>query len=234
MAAHALEEAEVRVNAIGSAWGWFTTSANWHGADGIPTRFLEHFEYSVIAVLLAALIGLPLGLLTGHTHRGGPAVTALANVARALPTLGMVVLLVIVIGVKFRAVMIPLVALTVPPILLNTYEGVRGVDQRLTDAATGMGLRPWQVLWRAEVPAALPLILTGLQTGAVNAVANVAIAAYVSFGGLGRFIIDGYATTDYAQVAGGSILIVVAAVLNLLFFALLRRLLVSPGLRQQP
>jgi osmoprotectant transport system permease protein len=229
-----VEQAEVGVNVLSQAWGWLTTSANWSGSDGIPTRFLEHFEYSVEAVLIGALIAFPLGLLTGHVKRGGLLVTSLANVARALPTLGLVVLLVVVMGVKFRAVMIPLVALTVPPILLNTYEGVRGVDPQLTDAATGMGLRPWQVLWRAEVPAALPLILTCLQTGAVNAVANVAIAAYVSFGGLGRFIIDGYATTDYAQVAGGSILIVVAAVLNLLFFALLRRLLVSPGLRQQP
>jgi osmoprotectant transport system permease protein len=186
-----------------------------------------------MAVVLGALIALPLGLLTGHTHRGGPAVSALANVARALPTLGTVVLLVIIMGVKFRAVMIPLVALTVPPILLNTYEGVRNVSPELTDAAKGMGLRPWQVLWKAEVPAAMPLILTGLQAGAVNAVANVAIAAYVSFGGLGRFIIDGYSTTDYAQVAGGAILIVVAALLNLLFFAVMRRVLVSPGIRHK-
>jgi osmoprotectant transport system permease protein len=228
-----VEQEEVRVNAIGSAWGWLTASTNWHGSDGIPHRFLEHFEYSVLAVFLGALIALPLGLLTGHTKRGGAAVTALANVARALPTLGVVVLLVIVIGVKFRAVMIPMVALTVPPILLNTYEGIRGVDPELADAAKGMGLRSWQVLWKAEIPVALPLILTGLQTSAVNAVANVAIAAYVSFGGLGRFIIDGQATTDYAQVAGGSILIVIAAVLNLLFFAFLRRVLVSPGIRHQ-
>ena len=136
-------------------------------------------------MLIGALIAFPLGLLTGHTKRGGLVVTSLANVARALPTLGLVVLLVVVLGVKSGAVMIPLVALTVPPILLNTYEGVRNVDPQLTDAAKGMGLRPWQVLWRAEVPAALPLILTGFQFAAVNAVANTAIAAYSSFGGTG-------------------------------------------------
>lgn len=219
------------MNVLSDAWGWLTTSANWHGSDGIPTRFLEHFEYSLEAVLIGALIAFPLGLLTGHIKRGGLLVTALANVARALPTLGVVVLLVVVMGVKFRAVMIPLVALTVPPILLNTYEGVRNVDPQLTDAAKGMGLRPWQVLWRAEVPAALPLILTGFQFAAVNAVANTAIAAYSSFGGLGRFVIDGLATTDYGQVAGGAVLIVIAAILNLTFFAVLRRLLVSPGLQ---
>jgi len=221
------------VNILSEAWGWLTTAANWHGTDGIPNRFVEHFEYSAEAVLIGALIAFPLGLLTGHTKRGGVAVTSLANVARALPTLGLVVLLVVVMGVKFRAVMIPLVALTVPPILLNTYEGVRTVDPQLTDDAKGMGLRPWQVLWRAEVPAALPLILTGFQFAAVNAVANTAIAAYSSFGGLGRFVIDGFATTDYGMVTGGAILIVVAAILNLLFFTALRRLLISPGLRQK-
>ncbi|GAA2059438.1 ABC transporter permease [Catenulispora yoronensis] len=221
------------MNVLSDAWGWLTTASNWHGSDGIPTRFLEHFEYSVEAVLIGALIAFPLGLLTGHTKRGGLVVTSLANIARALPTLGLVVLLVVVIGVKFRAVMIPLVALTVPPILLNTYEGVRNVDPRLTDAAQGMGLRPWQVLWRAEVPAAMPLILTGFQFAAVNAVANTAIAAYSSFGGLGRYIIDGLATTDYGMVAGGAILIVVAAILNLVFFAVLRRVLISPGLQSR-
>jgi osmoprotectant transport system permease protein len=228
-----VEQAEVGVNVLSQAWGWLTTSANWSGSDGIPTRFVQHFEYSVEAVIIGALIAFPLGLLTGHTKRGGPLVTSLANVARALPTLGLVVLLVVVMGVKFRAVMIPLVALTVPPILLNTYEGVRNVDPQLTDAAKGMGLRPWQVLWRAEVPAALPLILTGFQFAAVNAVANTAIAAYSSFGGLGRFVIDGLATTDYGMVAGGAVLIVFAAILNLVFFAILRWLLVSPGLRQK-
>ncbi|GAA1994794.1 ABC transporter permease [Catenulispora subtropica] len=219
------------MNVLSDAWGWLTTAGNWHGSDGIPVRFLQHFEYSIEAVLIGALIAFPLGLLTGHTKRGGLVVSSLANVARALPTLGLVVLLVVVLGVKFSAVMIPLVALTIPPILLNTYEGVRHVDPQLTDAATGMGLNQWQVLWRAEVPAALPLILTGFQFAAVNAVANTAIAAYSSFGGLGRFIIDGLATTDYGEVAGGAVLIVIAAILNLLFFAVLRRLMVSPGLR---
>jgi osmoprotectant transport system permease protein len=215
------------------AWRFLSTSANWHGTDGIPNRFTEHLEYSALAVLIGALIALPLGLLTGHTKRGGFAVTALANAARALPTLGVLVLLVITYSIKFSIVMIPLVALTVPPILLNTYEGIRSVDPELTDAARGMGLRPWQVLWKAEIPAALPLILTGLRAGAVQAVATTAIAAYVSFGGLGRYIIDGLATVDYNQVVGGAVLIVAAAILNLLFFALLRRFLVSPGIRKQ-
>lgn len=219
------------MNVLNQTWAWLTTASNWHGSDGIPIRFLQHFEYSVEAVLIGALIAFPLGLLTGHTKRGGLLVTALANVARALPTLGIVVLLVVLIGVKFRAVMIPLVALTIPPILLNTYEGVRNVDPQLTDAARGMGLRPWQVLWRAEVPAAAPLILTGFQFAAVNAVANTAIAAYSSFGGLGRFVIDGLATTTYGEMAGGAVLIVIAAILNLAFFAVLRRLLISPGLQ---
>ena len=221
------------MNIVTEAWAWLTTAANWHGSEGIPHRFAQHFQYSAEAVLIAAVIAFPLGLLTGHTKRGGLVLTALANVARALPTLGIVVFLVVEIGVKFRAVMIPLVALTVPPILINTYEGVRTVDPQLTDAAKGMGLRPWQVLWRAEVPAALPLILTGFQFAAVNAVANTAIAAIgLPFGGLGAFITEGRATTEYGEVAGGAFLICIAAIINLVLFALLRRMFISPGLQR--
>jgi osmoprotectant transport system permease protein len=228
-----VEPPEARVNIFQYAWSFLTTAANWHGTDGIPNRFLEHFQYSGLALLIGAAIALPLGLLTGHTNRGGLAVTTLANIARALPTLGVLILLVVIMGVKFRAVMIPLVALTIPPILLNTYEGIRGVDPELTDAARGIGLRPWQVLWKAEIPAAMPLILTGLRGGAIQAVATMTLAATASFGGLGRYIIDGLARVDYTEVVGGSTLLVIAAILTLAIFAVLRRVLVSPGIRKQ-
>jgi osmoprotectant transport system permease protein len=224
------------VNIFNYAWQFFSKSSNWkHTATspGIPAQFLLHMEYSALAVLIAALIALPLGLATAHTKHGGLVVTMLANAARALPTLGIVVLLVVLIGVDFRAVMIPLVALTIPPILLNTYEGIRSVDPQLTDAARGMGLKPLQVLFRAEVPAAMPLILTGLRAGSIMAVSTMTVAAYASFGGLGRYIIDGLAVADYSEVVGGSVLVVVAAILTLGLFALLRRLLVSPGIRKQ-
>lgn len=222
------------MNVIQQGWAFLTASAHWHGSDGIPTRFAEHLQYTALALFIAAAVALPLGLLAGHTRRGGFAVTTLANVARALPTLGVLVLLIFFwLGVELRALVISLVALGIPPILLNTYEGIRSVDPQLTDAARGMGLKPAQVLFRAEFPAALPLILTGLRGGAVQILATATIAAYGPFGGFGRYIIDGYALQDYEQVIGGAFLVAATSILLLAFFGLLRRLLVSPGIRKQ-
>ncbi|GAA4073491.1 ABC transporter permease [Nonomuraea soli] len=213
---------------------FFTDPANWSGSNAIPVRLLEHLEFSVIALLLAALIGVPLGLLIGHTGRGGVLVVVSANVARALPTLGLLVLLVLLFGTaSVWPVLIPLIALAVPPILVNTFEGIRGVDPELRDAAYGMGLRGPQVLGRVLVPVALPLILLGLRLAAVQIVATAAVAAYVGLGGLGRYIIDGLATQKYEQVVGGSVLIVLFALAAQALFAVAQRVTVSPGVSQR-
>ncbi|GIH24831.1 ABC transporter permease [Acrocarpospora phusangensis] len=212
---------------------FFGNPDNWSGPDGIPVRLLQHVEFSVLAFLIAALIALPLGLWVGHTGRGAVLVVLSANAARALPTLGLLVLVVLLIGVgTIWPVLIPLVALAIPPILVNTYEGVRGVDRDLRDAAYGMGLRGRQVLFRALVPVALPLILLGLRLAAIQVVATATVAAYVGLGGLGRYIIDGLATKDYPSVFGGAVLVVLLALAVQFGFALLNRVVVSPGVRQ--
>ncbi|MEV0585707.1 ABC transporter permease subunit [Nonomuraea sp. NPDC050310] len=213
---------------------FFTDPANWSGSSGIPQRLVEHLGFSLVALALAALIGIPLGLLVGHTGRGGLLVVVSANLARALPTLGLLVLLVLLLGTaSIWPVLIPLVALAVPPILVNTFEGIRGVDPELRDAAYGMGLRGPQVLLKVLVPVALPLILLGLRLAAVQIVATAAVAAYVGLGGLGRYIIDGLATRDYSQVVGGSVLIVLFALAAQSVFAITQRLTVSPGVSQR-
>ncbi|MDH2427692.1 ABC transporter permease subunit [Sphaerisporangium sp. TRM90804] len=209
---------------------FFGDAANWSGSGGIPVRVLEHVEFSVIALLFAMLIAIPLGLLIGHTGRGAVVVVVAANAARALPTLGLVVLIVLLVGVGTTwPVLVPLVALAVPPILVNTYEGIRGVDDDLRDAAYGMGLRGRQVLLRVLVPVALPLILLGLRIAAIQVVATATVAAYVGLGGLGRFIIDGLATKDFPSTIGGAVLVAALALVVQLGFALLQRLVVSPG-----
>ncbi|WP_084959416.1 ABC transporter permease [Thermoactinospora rubra] len=213
---------------------FFGDPANWSGAGGIPARLLQHLGFSAAALALSALIGIPLGLLIGHTGRGAFLVVASANVARALPTLGLLVLLVLLLGTaSVWPVLIPLVALAVPPILVNTFEGVRGVDPELRDAAYGMGLRGPQVLGKVLVPVALPLILLGLRLAAVQIVATAAVAAYVGLGGLGRYIIDGLATKEYDQVVGGSVLIVLFALATQGLFTIVQRLTVSPGVSQR-
>ncbi|MFE3454385.1 ABC transporter permease [Nonomuraea sp. NPDC059194] len=213
---------------------FFTDPANWSGSNAIPARLLEHLGFSVAGLVLAALIGIPLGLLIGHTGRGSVVVVVSANLARALPTLGLLVLIVLLLGTaSIWPVLIPLVALAVPPILVNTFEGVRGVDPELRDAAYGMGLRGPQVLFGVLVPVALPLILLGLRLAAVQVVATAAVAAYVGLGGLGRYIIDGLATQDYESVVGGSVLIVAFALAVQGLFTLAQRVTVSPGVSQR-
>ena len=184
-----------RMNAFQSAWAWLTQSQQWQGPDGIPARLVQHLEYTGIAVAVAALIALPLGLLIGHTGRGGFVIVTLANLGRALPTLGLVVLAFLISNGSSAAVLVALVVLAIPPILVDTYEGVPGVDRDVKDAARGMGMTAGQILLRAEIPMATPLILLGLRTAAIQVVATATIAAYIGLGGLGRYIFDGLSRT---------------------------------------
>ena len=212
---------------------FFGDNANWSGADGIPTRLWEHVQYSLMALGIAAVIGLPLGLVTGHTGRGGNALALVATAARALPSFGLLVLLTVLMGLGLTPVMVPLVALAVPPMLVTTYEAIRSVDRSLVDAARGMGMGPLRVLFQVELPVALPLILSGIRSSAVQIVSTATIAAYVSFGGLGRYIVDGLYQVDYNKVVGGAVLVAVLAVLTLGLFWLAGKVLVSPGVRRQ-
>jgi osmoprotectant transport system permease protein len=140
---------------------------------------------------------------------------------------------VVLLGLSIFSWLIPLVALSIPPTLVNTYEGVAGVDPDLKDAARGMGMTEWQLLWRVEVPVAIPLIMLGLRTSAIFVVATATIAAYIGVGGLGRYIIDGLASNNYGEVAGGAAVIVVLALVVQAVFSGLRRLVVPAGLRLQ-
>lgn len=226
------------MNWLTSFFAWlvefFGNGDNWKWLGGIPARLLEHLEFSALALLLAVLIAVPLGLVIGHTGRGEVLVVISANLARALPTLGLLVMFVLLLGTaSIWPVIIPLVLLSVPPILVNTYEGVKGVDPELRDAAYGMGLRGGQVLGRVLVPVALPLILLGCRLSAIQVVATTTVASYTGLGGLGRYVIDGFATKDYASVVGGSVLIVLFALVVQVLFALAQRVAVSPGVSQR-
>ncbi|HEY2506441.1 MAG TPA: ABC transporter permease [Streptosporangiaceae bacterium] len=215
------------------AWSWVSSSQHWQGSGGVPHRVLEHLGYSGLSLLVGALIAVPLGVWIGHTGRGRLFVVNLANVWRAIPTLGLLTLMVVLLGFSALTWLIPLTVLAIPPILVNAYEGVAGVDPDLKDAALGMGMTQWQVLRKVEVPLATPLIVLGLRTAAIFVVSTATIAAQIALGGLGRYIIDGLASNDYAEVAGGALVVVVLALLVQLLFVGLRRLVVPAGLRAQ-
>ncbi|PKW10728.1 MULTISPECIES: ABC transporter permease [unclassified Streptomyces] len=220
------------MNVLNFAHAFFGDASHWQGYDGIPTRLVEHVRYSLEALLLAALIGLPVGLVTGHYGRGGNALALIATAGRALPSFGLLVLMFIWIGFGLLPVMIPLVVLAVPPILVTTYEAVRSVDPSPVDAARGMGMPEARVLFQVELPVALPLILSGLRTAAIQIVSTATIAAYVSLGGLGRYIIDGLYQRNYEKVVGGATLVAGLALATLAVFWAASRLTVSPGVRR--
>ncbi|MET9384113.1 ABC transporter permease [Streptomyces sp. NPDC002928] len=220
------------MNVIHFINAFFSDSAHWHGYDGIPTRLREHLQYSLIALAIAAAIGLPVGLLTGHTGRGGNALASIATAARALPSFGLLVLMFILLGFGLMPVMIPLVVLAVPPILVTTYEAVRSVDPSPVDAARGMGMAEPRVLFQVELPVALPLILSGLRSAAIQIVSTATIAAYVSLGGLGRYVIDGLYQRNYEKVVGGATLVALVALATLALFWAVTRITVSPGVRR--
>ena len=217
------------MNILNFISNFFSDSAHWHGYDGIPTRVSEHIQYTLEALALAAAIGLPVGLVTGHYGRGGNALSLIATAGRALPTFGLLVLMTLSLGFGLINVMIPLVVLAVPPILVTTYEAMRSVDPSPVDAARGMGMHEAEILLRVELPVALPLILGGLRSAAIQIVSTATIAAYVSLGGLGRYIVDGLYQRNYEKVVGGATLVALMALVTLAVFWLITRLTVSRG-----
>jgi osmoprotectant transport system permease protein len=221
------------VDVVSQVLAWLTDPAQWSGPDGIPARTLQHVGYSVLATVLAAAIALPIGILIGHTGRGALVAVNLTNLGRAIPSLGIIILMFTLVGFGLVPVLVALVALAVPPIVTNSYAGVSSVDRDVRDAAEGMGMRGRQVLWQVELPVAMPLIMAGIRTSAVQVVATATLAAFVGLGGLGRYLIDGLSQRDLPQVVGGAILVAVLSLLAELLLGRVQTLVVSRGLAEQ-
>jgi osmoprotectant transport system permease protein len=221
------------LNVVNEVIAWLTDPAQWSGPEGIPVRTLQHLGYSLLATAIAAAIALPIGVLIGHTGRGAVFAVNLTNLGRAIPTLGIIILVFILAGFGIVPVLVALTALAVPPIVTNSYVGVRSVDPEVREAAEGMGMRGRQVLWKVELPVAMPLIMAGIRTSTVQVVATATLAAYVGLGGLGRYLIDGFSQRDLPQVVGGAILVAVLALLIELALDRLQTLVVLRGLAER-
>ena len=192
---------------------WLTDPANWTGPDGVPARTLEHLVIAGLAMALGMLVALPLGVWLGHTRRAAFLTTSIGNLGRAIPTLALLVILASIpqIGVGDLAAVLALALFAIPPMLTSTYVGVRDVDPGVRDAALGMGMTGGQVLRRVELPLAAPPMLSGIRTSLVQVVATVALAALVGSGGLGRYVVDGFARQDSTLVLVGALLVSVLA-----------------------
>lgn len=217
---------------------WFLDPAHYAGSDAVQVRVLEHLELSGLAVLIAAAVALPIGLYLGHTGRLAFIAINVANVGRALPSLALLALALplafsLGLGLGFWPTLFSLIPLAVPPILTNAYVGIRNTDRDVIEAARGMGLSEAGVLARVEVPLALPLILSGARTAAVNVVATATLGALVAGGGLGRYIVDGLALQEYDRLFAGALLVAALAILVEVAFGTFERRSASPGLRVQ-
>jgi osmoprotectant transport system permease protein len=221
------------VNLVNEVLAWLTDPAQWSGPDGIPVRTLQHLWYSLLATAIAAAVALPIGIYIGHTGRGAIFAVNLTNLGRAIPSLGIIILTFTIFGFGIAPVLVTLFALAIPPIVTNSYIGVRSVDPDIRQAAEGMGMRGRQVLWQVELPIATPLIMAGIRTSAVQVVATATLAALVGLGGLGRYLIDGLAQRDLAEVVGGAILVAVLSLLTELALGRVQTLVVSKGLAEQ-
>ncbi len=215
-----------------NVFSYLLEAANWAGPSGILARLGEHLFYTVAAVLLAALVAMPLGVLVGHTRRGETVVSGLSNAARAIPTLGLLVLVVTLLGTDRLWVVLALAVLAVPPILVNTAAGVREADAGAVHAGRALGMTPWQVVRQVELPLALPLMVSGVRSASLQVVATATVAALAAAGGLGRFVVDGQrlgsSANGYPQMFAGALLVALLAIiidlaLGVLGWALARR-----------
>lgn len=212
---------------------WFTDPANWSGSNGIPVRTAEQVVMSLAAMALALLVAMPIALALGHVRKGVFLATNVGNVGRAVPTLALLVIFASIpqIGVGNSAAVLALAIFAIPPLLTNTFRGVAGVDDEVRDAARGMGMGGGQLLWRVEVPLAIPLIAAGIRTATVQVVATASLAALVGGGGLGRYVVDGFAVQDTTVILAGAILTAALAVAAEGLLALLQRAVTPKGLR---
>ena len=217
------------MNFIGQVARWFLDGAHWQGDGGIPHRLTEHVAMSGASLLVAAAIALPIGVVLGHFGRGGNLAINISNVGRAIPSFALLVIAVELVGIGAVPAFVALVALGIPPIVTNSYIGMREVDADVREAARGMGMRGRMVLWHVELPIALPFIMAGLRTSAVNIVAT--LAALVAWGGLGRFIVDGLGQQNYPMLYAGAILVGLLSLIVEFSLAGLQRLATPAGLR---
>lgn len=221
------------MNVLQEAFAWLNDPLNWTGPGGLIERTGEHLAMTGVAVLLATLVALPLGVWLGHTGRGAAPTIIAANTTRALPTFG--ILLILAAGGLFgdRAAVIAAAVFALPLVLSNAYTGVAGVDPDVRDAARGMGMSGARSLWLVELPLAVPLVAAGLRTAIVQVVATIPLAAFVGGGGLGVPLRFGFTTQRYGQVLAVGLVIAVLCLVIDGLLALAQRAVTPRPLRSR-
>lgn len=215
---------------FGDALAWIFDPAHWAGGQvDISAHLIQHLGVSGLCVLIAVVIALPIGVLIGHTGHGRGVAILISNVARALPTLGLLSILILLYGIGLLPIVVVLVILAIPPMLAGVYAGIESVDRQTIDAARALGMTEWQIVARIEIPLALPLLIGGLRATALQVIATLAIASAFAFGGLGIYLINGLAQHDFVQLLAGAILITALALVVDGVLAAAQRIVVPRG-----
>ena len=217
------------MNLFAEALAWLFSPDRLTGSQPIPLRLTEHLFFTFISVAIAALIAIPIGFAIGHTGRGREIAVGISGAARALPSFGLILLLISLIGTTRNAegAITAFVLLGIPSILAGAYAGIEAVDRRTVDAARAIGMTEWQILWKVEVPLGLPLLIGGIRSAALQVIATATLAAYVALGGLGIYIFRGIPLRNYDEMLGAAILIAALALAIDALFALVQ-ILVTP------
>jgi len=221
------------MNVFVDAIAWLLDPAQYTGSNSVPVLIGQQLFYTFVSVLIAALIAVPIGWAIGHTGRGREFAVAVSGAARAIPSFGLLILLILLLGVtqKTEAAFITFVVLAIPALLAGAYSGLQAIDRRTIDAARAVGMTEWQILWRVEVPLGLPLLVGGIRSAVLQVVATVTIAGYTDLGGLGFRIIQGIDLRAIDQVLGAALVLALLALLLDAVFALLQRMSVPRGIR---
>lgn len=211
------------MNLFTDAIAWLADGANWSGHGGIPARIGEHLWVTAAAVTVAAILAVPAGIVMGHTRRGVGAIGAITGAARALPTLGVLTVCALWLGIGVGAPIVALIVLAIPSLLAGAYSGVQSVPAQTASAARAIGMRPVQVVWHVELPLALPVLVGGVRAAVLQVVATATLAAYTADIGLGRYLFTGLKTRDYGQMLAAALLVILLAVALEVLLAAIQR-----------
>lgn len=208
------------MNLISDALSWIFAAEQWQGDGGLAALLGQHLLFTVLAVLIAGVIAIPAGWAIGHTGKGREIAVGIAGIARAVPSFGLLILLVLLLGVlhKPEAALLTFVVLAIPSLLAGAYTGFEAIDRKTIDAARAVGMTEWQILFKVEIPLGLALLVGGIRSAVLQVVATVTVAAYVNLGGLGLPIITGLNLRRFDMVLGGALMVAaLALVLDLAF-----------------
>jgi osmoprotectant transport system permease protein len=201
---------------IAEVWEWLFDVSNWEGRYGLVNLFFEHMTLSFSAILIAALIAVPIGVAIGHLGKGEAVVVAISSISRAIPTMGLLFALVMLMGIEFRdfAVTLALAIIAIPPILAGSYAGIKTIPQTISQAAKAQGMTAQQLIWHVELPLSAASIIGGVRIAYIQVVSTVVLAPLIGLGGLGFGIIQGLALRDFAQVTASAVIIVFITILG--------------------